>query len=107
MRVVDRHVVDALRRMRLVLMTNRKIAEKLGISAKHVGQILAGKVQFLNDETWEAMAPHIKPYIQAPEPTIPAPTDTKRCFVATHLHVLTDDQVDAIALQIIASGKPL
>ncbi|MCF6174623.1 MAG: hypothetical protein L3J71_02525 [Victivallaceae bacterium] len=63
MKIIDKSLIDAFYKLKFDLGTNKEVAEKIHISQAHVGRILKGEVNYLEDKTWKRLKPIIKPFL--------------------------------------------
>ncbi len=63
MKIINNQFLDALRKLKQKLGTNRKIAESAAISEVHVGRLLSGKIEMLKDDTYSRLYPLVEPYL--------------------------------------------
>lgn len=72
MKYIDDHIRLAISNLKQVCVTNKETGRRLGISGKHVGQILSGEVQSVRDNTWkEHMEPILRPLLKTRQVQIP------------------------------------
>lgn len=96
MKIVDEPTRDAFLRLAKTFDTQADLAEALECSLKHVNAILNGKVHYVRDSFWRKAEPLVRPHIE--------PLDAKRRFLKEQVHLLTDEEVDQLVLQIVARG---
>ena len=100
MKIIDDFVRKALMKLADSCGTKVKTGQALGISDKHVGQILAGNVNYLNDRTWQKIEPILEPYFPEEEPP-----DPQHKFILDNLKYMTDEDIQRITTVMIKSGK--
>jgi hypothetical protein len=64
-KVVDNSVKLAISSLKMICITNEETGRRLGITGKHVGQILKGEVGVIRDDTWDQMLPVLRPLLPA------------------------------------------
>ena len=81
MKIIDLKISNAFRRMKAALGTDAEMARVLQLSRAHVGRILHGSVIYLENDTWNRIAPMLTRYFRddagAP-PAAAAPPSTPR-----------------------------
>ena len=63
MKIINHQFLDALRKLKHKLGTNRNIAERAKISEVHTGRLLSGKIEMLKDDTYDRLFPLIENYL--------------------------------------------
>lgn len=96
MKIVDEPTRDAFHRLAKAYGTQADLAKALGCSLKHVNAILNSKVHYVRDSFWRKAEPLLRSHIE--------PLDAKRQFLKGQVHLLTDEEVDQLVLQIVARG---
>jgi hypothetical protein len=87
---IDETIRLAVSNLKQLCVTNDAAGERLGISGKHVSQIIKGEVESIRPSTWETMEPILKPYIHRKKPdvveesTIPYKTKNDRLHRLCH-----------------------
>lgn len=69
MKIIDLKIGNGFRRMKAALGTDAEMARVLGISRAHVGRILKGVTNYLEDETWERIKDIVGRYIDDNDPS--------------------------------------
>lgn len=69
MKNIDSNIILAISSLKQVCLTNDAVGKRLGITGKHVGQILMHNVQFIRKHTWEQMEPVLRPLLRADNPS--------------------------------------
>ena len=98
MKIIDAKILDALHKFKIVAGSNRKVAKPLGFTGKHVGQILARKVAYFEDQTWERIEPVLRPYMDAP----PTPEDKLAKWVGDNFSKLSAEEQNEVIRMIMA-----
>ena len=60
---IDTGIRLAISNFRQTCASNEEAGDRLGISGKHVGQILKGEVDSIRSSTWEGMEPILRPLL--------------------------------------------
>lgn len=68
MKYIDDRILLAISSLKQVCITNEETASRLGITGKHLGQILKGEVQSFPPSTWKTMKTVLKPFLNEPVP---------------------------------------
>jgi hypothetical protein len=63
MKIINHQFLEALRKLKQNLGTNKEIAESAAISEVHVGRLLSGKIEMLKDDTYDRLYPLLEPYL--------------------------------------------
>lgn len=58
-------IIDAVLKIKLVVGSNEEVGRLLGVSKKHIGKILSGDVQYIQEDTWKKMEPQLRPHMPA------------------------------------------
>jgi transcriptional regulator with XRE-family HTH domain len=74
--MITDEIIGALLKLKLVHGSNEELGRLLGMSKKHIGQILNGNVAYVRRETWNNMAPHLKRLL--PKDTVQESTEEYR-----------------------------
>ena len=64
MKIIDLKISNAFRRMKAALGTDAEMARVLQLSRAHVGRILHGSVIYLENDTWNRIAPVLARYFR-------------------------------------------
>jgi hypothetical protein len=102
MKIIDARILDAFHKMKTELHTNRAIAERMPFTAKHVGKILAGEVNYFEPKTWPDVERAIKPYLSFSKETTCNLTNQSACPFPPH----TDDDDYLVMMVKRARGLP-
>lgn len=62
MKIIDSKIANGFRRMKASLGTDAEMSRVLQISRAHVGRILKGKINYLEDDTWERIKHIVEHY---------------------------------------------
>ncbi len=60
---VTAEIIGSIGKVKLVAGTNEEVGKILGVTKKHIGNILAGKIQYIQEDTWKKMEPHLNPFL--------------------------------------------
>ena len=60
---VDREFREILRRAAEDLGSQSELARRAGIGKQHISKYIRGDIKKMEKETWEKLAPHIRPYL--------------------------------------------
>ena len=63
MKIINSQFLEALRKLKQKLGTNKAIAENAAISEVHVGRLLSGKIEMLKDDTYDRLYPLLESYL--------------------------------------------
>ena len=101
MKIITLDIVNAMRRMKAELKTDKAIAARLGISIAHVGRIFSGNTQYLSDSTWERIEPIIAPYMASGGQSVAITNST---IIGDNNHI-SGDALGAVIRKIMASER--
>lgn len=62
MKIINQQFLEALRKLKQKVGTNKNIAKAAVISEAHVGRLIAGQIEMLKDDTYHRLLPLIEPY---------------------------------------------
>lgn len=62
MKIINQQFLEALRKLKLKVGTNKNIAKAAFISEAHVGRLIAGRIEMLKDDTYDRLLPLVEPY---------------------------------------------
>lgn len=68
MKIIDLKIGNGFRRMKAAVGTDAEMARILGVSRAHVGRILKGITNYLEDDTWERIKDIVGRYIKEDDP---------------------------------------
>jgi hypothetical protein len=64
MKRIDKQIILAVSSLKQVCITNDETGNRLGISGKHVSQIIKGEVESIRPSTWKIMEPVLRPFLK-------------------------------------------
>lgn len=69
MKIIDLRIGNGFRRMKAAVGTNAEMARILGLSRAHIGRILSGVTNYLEDDTWARISGIMSRYIRPDDPS--------------------------------------
>jgi hypothetical protein len=60
---IDNNIRLAISSLKQICVTNDATGERLGVSGKHISQILKGEVESIRPSTWETMEPILRRFM--------------------------------------------
>ncbi len=76
MKILEKTHIDAIHKLKFTLVTQKAVAEKLGLSATHIGKLLKGEINYFEDKTWSRIEPILRPFIIQEKNKEAVPIDT-------------------------------
>jgi hypothetical protein len=109
---IDKKIRLAISSLKQICVTNDATGERLGVSGKHISQILKGEVESIRPSTWETMKPALRPFLHQDELMTVNETAEPYCSRDPQLrnlcdwleHHATDDQTAAVFATARAVG---
>ena len=110
---INNRIILAISSLKQICITDSATGDKLGITGKHVGQILKGEVESIRPSTWKQMEPVLQGFMPAEKlPNRVTENSTPYCTRSPRLRRLCDwleneastEQVDAVMATARAVG---
>jgi len=87
---IDKKIRLAISSLKQICVTNDATGERLGVSGKHISQILKGEVESIRPSTWETMVPALRPFLNQSNQMTVCETANPYCSRDPRLRELCD-----------------